>query len=255
MFFIHRRSLVMRFALILALLSGMFVAMPSKLVHAATLIVANTNDSGPGSLRQAIIDAMPGDTINFDPSLAGQTIALTSQVNLDKDLIIDGSGLNPAVEISGSLALRIFYVSGTVTLKSLTLKNGRDHSGSNGGAIYNEGNLTVANSTFINNASAGKGGAIYSVSSLDISNSTFVNNSASAGGAIYLDGGIFVNSNGNRTIVNSTFVSNQANATSGVGGGISINGRGDTFPAPAENVPVLANNTFSGNGAYSGGAL
>ena len=34
-----------------------------------TTRVTNTNDSGPGSLRQALADAHDGDTINFDPAL------------------------------------------------------------------------------------------------------------------------------------------------------------------------------------------
>jgi hypothetical protein len=33
--------------------------------HAATITVTNTNDSGLGSLRQALRDANDGDTINF----------------------------------------------------------------------------------------------------------------------------------------------------------------------------------------------
>src|SRR5215470_19284580 len=53
--------------------------------HAATFTVTNTNDSGAGSLRQAILDANntvhhPGlDTIAFYlPGLGAQTIHLTS---------------------------------------------------------------------------------------------------------------------------------------------------------------------------------
>src|SRR5258708_8390104 len=38
------------------------VAIP---VHATTITVTNTNDSGPGSLRQALADASDGDTITF----------------------------------------------------------------------------------------------------------------------------------------------------------------------------------------------
>ncbi|HEU0208269.1 MAG TPA: hypothetical protein VFQ78_04745 [Candidatus Udaeobacter sp.] len=44
----------------------------------ATITVTNTNDSGPGSLRQALADADDGDTITFDSALAGQTITLTT---------------------------------------------------------------------------------------------------------------------------------------------------------------------------------
>src|SRR5215216_536112 len=257
MFFIHPKSLFARFVLILALFVGMFGAVPAVPVHAATLTVTNINDSGAGSLRQAILDATAGDTISFHPSLAGQTIALSSQINLEKNLTIDGSGLTPAVEISGSLALRIFYVTwtSTTTLKSLVLKNGRNYSGSNGGAIFNDGNLIVTDSIFINNASTGNGGAIYSRSVLAITNSTFVNNTAFSGGAVSLDGGLFLNPESSRRIVNSTFVSNQADAASGLGGAVYISGSGNTFPNPAENIPVLANNTFSENGAHSGGAL
>ena len=43
---------------------------------AATVTVLNTNDNGPGSLRQALVDAAPGDTIDFDASLSGATIRL-----------------------------------------------------------------------------------------------------------------------------------------------------------------------------------
>lgn len=34
-----------------------------------TITVTNANDSGPGSLRQAVVDAMPGDTIIFAPEV------------------------------------------------------------------------------------------------------------------------------------------------------------------------------------------
>ena len=36
--------------------------------------VCNANDSGPGSLRQAILDASSGDTINFAPSVTTVTL-------------------------------------------------------------------------------------------------------------------------------------------------------------------------------------
>ena len=49
-----------------------------SLASAATITITNTNDSGAGPLPQAISDSSPGDTIDFDSRLNGQTITLTS---------------------------------------------------------------------------------------------------------------------------------------------------------------------------------
>lgn len=61
--------------------------------HADTITVTNTNDSGPGSLRQALADANDGDAIDFDPALNGQSIRLTGQeLVIDKNISISGPG-------------------------------------------------------------------------------------------------------------------------------------------------------------------
>src|SRR5262249_49688396 len=102
----------------------------------ASFTVLNTSDSGPGSLRQAIADAAANaeaDTITFDPSLAKQTIALTSNdangafgptgLVIDNDTItIDGSAA-PGLDISGSGQRRLFAVTPTaaLTLENITL--------------------------------------------------------------------------------------------------------------------------------------
>ena len=60
--------------------------------HAATYSVTNANDSGPNSLRQAILDAAAGDTISFASGVTG-TITLTSaQLTINKNLTINGPG-------------------------------------------------------------------------------------------------------------------------------------------------------------------
>ena len=74
-----------------------------------TIIVNSTADSGPGTLRQALLDAQSGDTITFDPAVfppgAPSTIYLTtslpviSQGNLKIDasnagVILDGSNIS-----------------------------------------------------------------------------------------------------------------------------------------------------------------
>ena len=119
---------------------------------AATFTVTNLNDSGTGSLRQAIDNAntTPGsDTINFS---TGGTITLTSgQITVTDALIINGPGAG-ALAISGNHASRIVSVASgmTVTISGLSLLNGYDASA--GVAIGNAGNLTIDSSTLANNA-------------------------------------------------------------------------------------------------------
>src|SRR4051812_34070216 len=59
----------------------------------STLSVTNLNDSGAGSLRQAMSDAVAGDTINFQPGLTG-TMNLQTDFTVHKSLNIVGPGAN-----------------------------------------------------------------------------------------------------------------------------------------------------------------
>ena len=57
-------------------------------LSAANQLVTNNNDSGTGSLRQAIIDVGVGEIITFD---ADYTITLSEELIIDKILIINGT--------------------------------------------------------------------------------------------------------------------------------------------------------------------
>ena len=60
--------------------------------YADIITVTNTNDSGPGSLRQALADANDGDTIDF--AVTG-TIGLTSgELLVNRSITISGPGAN-----------------------------------------------------------------------------------------------------------------------------------------------------------------
>lgn len=133
----------------------------------ATFTVTNTNDSGDGSLRQAIIaanDAPTDDIIVFNSDFSGQTITLTSgQLEITDDLFIDGLGENN-LTVSGNNASRVFNIDDgnssnliDVEIEGLTITDGRISSDVTGGGIRNSENLTVTNSIISNNQ--GRNGA------------------------------------------------------------------------------------------------
>ena len=69
--------------------------------HAATITVTNTNDSGPGSLRQALTIANDGDTITF--AVTGTIFLNSDRLVVDNDLTISGPGAN-RLSINGNQA-------------------------------------------------------------------------------------------------------------------------------------------------------
>ena len=177
--------------------------------YATTIIVSNTNDSGPGSLRQALVDANDGDTVDAT-GISGVITLTTAQLLVDKSVTIIGAGAN-ILAVDGNATTRIFQIgqSETVTISDLTIRNGQ---GSFGGGILNgdAATLTIINSTLSDN-SGGFGGGGFNSGTLAIVNSTVSGNIASEGGGIYNSGA------GILTITNSTF---SGNAASSIGGGV-----------------------------------
>src|SRR5437660_8807886 len=94
------------------------VAIP---VHAATITVTNTNDNGPGSLRQALAIANNGDVIDATGILGA--ISLTSgELLVDKSVTINGAGAD-VLAVDGNMISRVFRIafSGeTVTISGFT---------------------------------------------------------------------------------------------------------------------------------------
>jgi len=243
----------------------LFGFQPVSQAHASTLIVTNTNDSGAGSLRQAIADAVSGDTITFDPSLAGQTIILGSSLHVlaSENLMIDGSTLVSKVIISGNHSVSVLTLDqSSVTIKSLIIANGSAVDDRGGGIGIYDGTLNLVNSVVSGNA-ASEGGGIFSIGTLNVINSTISSNSALYGGGIEslgvvnisnsvisdnssgFGGGILDNNiadSGSITITDSTFSNNSADYS---GGGISSN-NGNIH---------MANSVFSDNSAGEGGAI
>lgn len=223
---------------------------------AGTLTVLNSNGSGPGSLRQALLDAAPGDTIDFHASLSGATIGpdpLTLEpLRITKDLTIDGSALPSKVSLSGDLDGDGTGDTGVISVQAgvvASLKNliiTRGNTAGAGPGIANSGNLTIVDCEVTHNVSSskGRGGGIATFGPMSISGSTIANNTSGLGG-----GGIAVNIAA-FTMTNSNVT---GNGTPGNGGGIWVslaNAGGVTITGS-----TIAGNTatFDGAGIYNEG--
>ena len=177
--------------------------------------VTSLEDSGQGSLRQAIIDAPATSTITFAQALSGNTITLsTGQIMIEKALVIDASGLGEGITITANGNSRLFEITAAVgepgvTFDSLTFTGGKSEDGEDnplarggdaedGGAISNAGVLVIRNSTLSNNLTGrgglgasddvggaglgGSGGAIFNDGTLTLIQSKLLDNRAGDGG-------------------------------------------------------------------------
>src|SRR5262249_33761765 len=121
-----------------------------------SIAVTNAGDSGPGSLRQAIIDASNGDTITFSRDLTGSTIKLTSgEVQVNKSLDIEGLGPD-ALTVDGGGTGRVFEITtpgASVTIAGMTISNGVAPQG--GGVLNDAGQLILSDASFVSDQAVG----------------------------------------------------------------------------------------------------
>jgi len=190
---------------------------------AATIAVSNTNDSGSGSLRDALATASSGDTIDLS-GLTGAIQPLTPlSVPTNVSIIGPGAG-NLTIEggyLAGGSVLSMFMVDGgnglttfsDITLSGVTVGSaihcinhpdldlaidsvvitGNTNPTDQGGGIYvsNCGSVEITDSEFSDNTSlySGAGVFIRSISSaletVTITGSTFDNNTTAARSSNY----------------------------------------------------------------------
>jgi hypothetical protein len=219
--------------------------------RAATIVVTSAADSGPGSLRQAIADAAPGDTITFASSV--NTVTLTNGDLVLRNVTIQGPGASQLTvrRDPSAVQFRVFTVNAgvTATLAALTITGG-DAGGVNarygGGGVLNAGgDLTLVDAVVSNN-SAETGGGVRTlggfvnhrwVGTLTVRRTSIINNTASVWG-----GGIDVE-DAAVTIDQSTIAMNTSGSGNGQGGGLFA------LWSVADPVPLatIRNSTISGN--------
>ena len=197
------------------------------------LVVTTVNDGGPGSLRQAIANANPGDTIRFALKLPA-TIALSNTLVISQSLSVLGPGPDQLTIMRSADAntppFRVLDIeTGTVTVAGVTISNGVAFDTTTfvdnvGGGLFNRGNLTLNNCVISGNSAPTTGPA--------------------ASQSLGFGGGIFTAGGSQLTIINSTISGNQADAA---GGGIC------TLEATAF---LALGSTISGNSAViQGGGI
>ncbi|MBC1222617.1 CSLREA domain-containing protein [Nostoc sp. UCD121] len=251
-------------------------------IAANDLVVTNTNDSGDGSLRQAILNANAtagADIITFAGVFGDATpdiITLTTgKLTITDDITLLGTGATK-LTVSGNNASGVFEISGTGTdanIDGLKIANANDTFGGillnnntslnltgstvsdNGGVvggIFNKGTLSLTNSTVSNNSGSSFGGGIFNKGNLSLTNSIVSANNASISYSSAFGGGIF--NIGTLRITGSTISGNQAYAS-------GLN-RGGPDPYPSYGGGIynsgtvnLTSSTVSGSGAESGGGI
>ncbi|MCA0232656.1 MAG: hypothetical protein LCH91_19465 [Bacteroidetes bacterium] len=251
----RQNARIMKCATLLLLLWAIIVGR----VHANTFTVSNTNDTGAGSLRQAILDANADASataqnphqINFSVPL-GSTITVSRPfLVVTNHVSINGRGVN-GLTISGGGTSRIFWLqNGSITIKDLTLANGYAKGGDGcgggmgaGGAIFmhegkegGTGSLQVrlVNVTLANNQAQGGNGDLLRAGGGGMGGNGALNNFRGGGGVL---------GNGDRA---GGSVTDANGTTPGSNGGISIFGSGGS---------PNANGGFGGGGgAFASGGF
>ena len=152
---------------------------------------------------------LDSDIVMTDDEAAG----FVGGVAINKDIVIDGKGHTISAEDLG----RIFSIGEgfTVTLTNATLINGKADKG---GAIYNDGSLTLSDVKLSDNAADSYGGAVFNNGHLVVSDSVFDSNDIVNRGSASVDYGgaaIYNWYDGVLTVSGSNFTNNIKNYKNG----------------------------------------
>jgi len=128
----------------LAILVTLLLSVGAIPAYAATITVTNTNNNGPGSLRQALRTARDGDTINF--AVTGTIMLTSGALPINKNITISGPGADQLL-IDGNQAIAVFgiFYGNAATISGLTATNAQS-------GILNDGMVAVRNSVLSSNS-------------------------------------------------------------------------------------------------------
>lgn len=220
------------------------------------ITVRSGDNSGPDTLRQALVDVCPGGTITLQVSAV---TASSAEIIIDRDVTILGHGAKSTVIQAAATPTggsnRIFTVSSgiTVTLREVTIRHGNPGGTEPGGAIriLPGADVTIEDSAIVANHAGQNAGAIHLQSaSLTVNNSEISENIGTRIGTITYGGGIAVladSGDADLAVNNSTISENFARNGGGISAWVSS---GHTFNLTLSHC-TIASNAISG-GAGSG---
>ena len=188
--------------------------------------VTNTNDNGLGSLRWVLGYTTGGETIRFDPTLAGQTINVDSALTILNPVTIEGpAGSGMTINAGGKGRIFDPKTRGTITLRNLSLTGGNGGTAS-GGVMQGPPEVVLENSVVYGN----KG---HAYTAIDIVKLTLINSTVSGNTSTTTAASAAVFAYNETIVINSTVAHNAS------GGVLS-----------ARRL-VLRNAVISNNGGYN----
>jgi hypothetical protein len=206
------------------LIAAAVLAVGAPQLYAATIAVTSTNDSGPGTLRDALASAADGDTIDAS-SITGTILLTNGELLVTNSVNIIGPGPD-LLAINGNQRSRVFHIGSRYS--------GPPHT------------VVISGLTITNGAGPGEGGGIYNRATLSVSNCIVSGNSTGLGEGD--GGGGICNNNASLRIVASTI---SRNSTRYFGGGISNIGEPGLAILQIVDSTIDENSTDFGGGIYN----
>lgn len=184
-----------------AVLCVLFVVANARVMRAAaqtTFSVTNLNDSGPGSLRQAILDANAtsgADVIHITANGQLNLLSPLPPINEAVTIFVPDANTFRVFKIDGQNLHRGLVITAVpVTITGLTVQNSVATGDLRGGGIKSDGPLTLNSVSLLNNSAQGVGGGVFSTGAVTVNNGRFEGNQASGnGGGLFTSGPLIVN--------------------------------------------------------------
>lgn len=232
-------SIPTRLGLALALLTALTGLAPLPAARAALIITVCTSGCDYTTI-QAAINAAPASAIIS----VTDAVHTEAGITVNKSMTITGAGTSSTIVQAhaneNQASNRVFTVSSgvTVTVRSMTIRHGKvTGDPAQGGGVYNNGTLTITNSTISGNtAQAGNGGTDY-------------------GGGDAFGGGIANGHHKTLSVTSSTISSNTVQGGDGWWDGYDGgdgNGGGIAQSSFGTGMLTFTNSTISGNTAQGG---